>query len=509
MLITPAKKILYIISSSLILSSCGYYKKGPKTVVFRPVDNIDLVQGLEQSPYFSLNVNGLDAFVYHGFETIDEFEWYGDAGVMTNSPSYKGVSYCNFTISGKSEIKITTSDNILEWDIKPTLGSSILFDKKTLSLEIDGPRKFVAHIKFESGWEYFIVSAEEPETNIPDKNDPTVLFLEPGVHQFGQAWDPFVEGIKTLYVAGGAVVEATIKVKDKSNIKILGRGLFAQAFVPHAEEFEVRREQEWDADWMGIHIGRSNNIEIDGIALINSPGYQLEFAICENVNVKNVKLLGFGEHNNDGLHTYGKNITIDDCFIACNDDRICITGLFDNDCGTGDVLWDGTNKLSGTPVENITIKNMVFFGLHNNGGDIMLTWNGETYCRNVLVENCISLTPTNKAFVSAMHGGSAIFENIVIRNSHLYHGNLVSILVRNQGYQGAGGGAIKGLLLENITLEAKKSEIGKHYTGFDEKSNIEGVVFKNIIASDGVVKSIDETAIVKNEFVAPIEVLFD
>lgn len=496
---------LIIIAQST--SSCTAKDNGSSTTVYQPVKDLHLVEGLEESPLFKLNVNGLKAFVYRGIETVGEFEWYGDAGVMTDSPSYDGVSYCNFSIAKGADLIITATSEIEEFLVLPTNESAQLVNKNELSLSIDKAQKFVVQAKLNDKWEYFVISAEEPETNIPDKNAPNVLYLEPGVHQFGQAWDPFVDGINTLYVAGGAVVEATLKVKDKENIKILGRGLFAQAFVPHAEEFEVRREQEWDADWMGIHIGRSKNIEIDGIALINSPGYQLEFAICENVTVKNVKLLGFGEHNNDGLHTYGKNITVDDCFIACNDDRVCITGLFDNDYGTGDIMWDGTNELSGTPVSDITIRNMVFLGLHNNGGDIMLTWNGETYAKNILIENCISLTPTNKAFIASMHGGSAIFENIVVRNCHLYHGNLLSLLVRDQGYQGKGGGAIKDLLLENITLEANKSEIGKQLTGFSETSNIEGIVLKNIRAKDGILNSIEETNIVVNGFVAPVTVI--
>lgn len=504
-------KISRLITASLVLmllGSCGNKTvETDSTVVYDAPKGLETVKGLEKSPFFALKVNGKESFVYWGFEVVEEFEWYGDAGVMTDSPSYEGISYSNFSISKGAQMVITSASDILEWDIKPTLTTAELSDSKTLTVTVDGPKKFVVMVRDAEMWRYFIVSAEEPETNIPDRNDPSVLFLEPGVHKYGQAWDPFVDGIKTLYVSGGAVLEATLKVKDKSDIKILGRGLLAQAFVPHAEEFEVRREQEWDADWLGVHFGRSKNIEVDGIAVINSPGYQMEFAICENVTAKNVKLLGFGEHNNDGFHTYGKNITLDDCFVTCNDDRICVTGLFDNDCGTGDKLWDGTIKLSGTPVSDITIRNMVFWGLHNNGGDIMLTWNGETYCKNVLIENCVSITPTNKAFVASMHAGSAIFENITIRNCHLYHGNFLSLLVRDEGYQGAGGGAIKGLNIENITLDVNKSEIGKHLTGFSETSNIEGIVVKNIRGKDGVVKSLNETAITTNEFVSNITVV--
>ena len=156
------------------------------------------------------------------------------------------------------------------------------------------------------------------------------------------------------------------------------------------------REEEWDADWLGIVFVDSKDIEIDGVAVMSSPSYQLEFANCDDALVNNVKLCGFGEHNNDGLHTYGRNILVQNSFIASNDDRVCVTGLFDKESGTEDgINWDGSNELTGTPVSNITIKNMVFWGLDNNGGDIMLTWNGSDYAKDVTIENVISLSSTN------------------------------------------------------------------------------------------------------------------
>ncbi|MGQ1891352.1 glycosyl hydrolase family 28 protein [Thermophagus sp. OGC60D27] len=475
-----------------------------KTIVYPKIKNLETVDGLERSPFFSLEVNNKNAFVYRGFETREEHEWYGDAGTMTDSPSYKGVSFCNFSFSGQAKIAIRTSSEIEDWEILPNIPSKALASDSSIMLTIDTPRKFLVKAKLKNEWQFFIISAEAPETMIPDKNDPNVLFMEPGIHEVGQAWDPFTNGINTLYVSGGAVVKGTVKVLDKENIRILGRGLFSQAFVRHAEETEPRLEQEWDSDWMGFHFGRCKNIEVNGIAVINSPGYQMEFADCDDVKVKNVKLLGFGEHNNDGFHTYGRNITLEDCFVTANDDRVCITGLFDASEGTGDILWDGTNKLSGTPVANINIKNMIFWGLHNNGADIMLTWNGQDYCKDVTIENCYSLSPTNKAFIASMHGGSAIFSNIKIRNCYLNHGNLVSLLVRDEGYQGAGGGSIKNLTFENIQLNVNKSEIGKSLYGFSQKSNITKVSFRNIKANNGVVKNLDETGISSNEFVSDI-----
>ncbi|MCG8698419.1 MAG: glycosyl hydrolase family 28 protein [Bacteroidales bacterium] len=477
-----------------------------ENVIF-PAPDLSQIQGLEKSSDFALKINGKEAFVYHSFEEHDPYEWFGDAGTMVHSPSYEGVSFCNFIINEASTLEINVGEVIKSWNIKPEIKNSRQVAKNVIEVQLDNPRKMVLTAVLENGKEkYFIISAEEPETNVPNENSQHVLYFKAGVYKQGQAWDPFVNGVNTIYLEGGAVLEATIKSINKNNIKILGRGILAQAFVTHAEEVENRQEQEWDADWMGIHLRHSKNIEIDGITLVNSPGYQLELANCDSAIIKNVKLCGFGEHNNDGLHTYGRNMIVEDCLIAGNDDRICVTGLYDNDDGNGSIVWDGTVALEGTPVENITIRNSIFWGLHNNGGDIMLTWNGEDYCRNILVENCYSLSPTNKGFLASKHGGSAVFTNFRVENCHLYHGDLFSLLLEGVRNYGAGGGGIEDLKLKNITIDVPKAEIGDTMLGFDDKSRIDGLVLENIIASDGKLNSISETRIHMNRFVGNPEV---
>ena len=314
----------------------------------------------------------------------------------------------------------------------------------------------------------------------------------------------------TLYISGGAVLEATIKSNNKRNVKILGRGLISQSFVCHSEESSNdvnAREQEWDADWLGVVFVDSRDIEIDGIAIASSPSYQLEVANCENVKVNNVKLCGFGEHNNDGIHTYSTNVLVENSFIASNDDRICITGLYDKENGTDNIQWDGSNELTGVSVSNIVIKNMVFWGLDNNGADIMLTWNGSGYAKNILVEDVVSLTGTNKAFIAARHGGSADIHNVTFKNITIYHGNLFDVEIGESNYQGAGGGKFRDVNLENIYLDVYASEVGKQLIGENEKSNIKGIYFKNISTKEGPVKDLGKFQINKNVYVSQLEII--
>ncbi len=506
-------KVVFGLLLVATLLACGVKssKNDKETVgsatLYPAVEGLEKIHGLSESITFDLSVNGDDTFVYHTKEIKDQYEHVK----QLKSISYTGVSYVNFSFEGKAQLELSgLSEDTADWQIMPKdINYKVNQEKGSLSISIEKPEKFVVSATINGVVHSIIISAEAPEINVPSKDDKGVLFLEPGIHQYGQAWDPFVDGIHTVYLSGGAVLEATIKSKNKKNINLLGRGLISQSFVTHAEESssdENAREEEWDADWLGVVFIDSENVTVEGVAIASSPSYQLEVANCKGVVIKNVKLCGFGEHNNDGVHTYSSNVVLEDSFIASNDDRICITGLFDSENGTNDIQWDGTNELKGVGVENIVIKNMVFWGLDNNGGDIMLTWNGADYAKNILIENVKSLTPTNKAFLAARHGGSADINNLIIRNATLYHGNLFDLEIADSNYQGEGGGRLRNVSIEDVTIQADLKDIGKQLLGESLTSNIEGITLKNITTNNGVLANISDLNIVSNEFVSEIKV---
>lgn len=473
-------------------------------LIYPQVGDLNTVKGLTESKFFDLEINGEDVFVYHSAEIRDPHEHRKQG----NSVSYTGVSYANFVIkSGIAELEVSALQDATEWRVQPDVSTMDASLPNKLVLSLDKPQKFVITANIQGKEHGFIISAEPPEKNIPVKGTEGVLYLEPGVHKYGQAWDPYTNGVHTVYIAGGAVVEATIKSKDKKGVKLLGRGILSQSFVTHAEESrEGAQEQEWDSDWLGVVFMDSQDIEINGIAVMSSPSYQMELANCKKVTIDNLKLCGFGEHNNDGIHTYSSDVLVENSLIASNDDRICITGLYDKDNGAEGLDWDGTNELTGVPVSNITIRNMVFWGLDGNGGDIMLTWNGAGYAKNIIIEDVVSLTPTNKAFIAARHGGSADIHDMTIKNVRLQHGNLFDIEIAPSNYQGAGGGKIRNLYLENIDIKANFQAIGKQLKGQGPNSAIDGITLKNINTSEGRLETIEQLGLETNEFVRNVRV---
>jgi hypothetical protein len=220
--------------------------------------------------------------------------------------------------------------------------------------------------------------------------------------------------------------------------------------------------------------------------------------------VDNVKLLGFGKGNNDGIHLYGRNIELKNSFLAGSDDRICITGLFDREKFEVTKKEELQPRLEDTDVYNLRISNIVFWG-QKNGADIMLTWNGGKTCRDIVIENVHSLGFTNKGFVGSKHGGSVIVEDVTIRNAHLYHHRIVDIEVTAAGCWGQGGGSVRNILFENITIDAEPGQVSNKMIGHSTESNVDNIIFRNVSANGVKLTHIEQTNIETNEFVYNIK----
>ncbi|MGQ1891347.1 glycosyl hydrolase family 28 protein [Thermophagus sp. OGC60D27] len=477
-----------VLLSMVLFVGCNSQK--PKLNIAPNPGDLSVIEGLKESDLFDMKVNGKDLFIYHGFQVSYNKYGYGK----------KGGSFVNFASEpGLLNMEITASEKIESYTIMPEVQHEMV-NETTIRVKGDKLQKFLvtAHLE-KSGENWFIVSVEEPETNVPDKNDPSVLYIEPGVHPFGRAWRPYADGIKTVYLAPGAVVQATMHTVGQDGLTLTGRGVFAQALWDNGKDVSPLKA-EWMGDMMGINFRECNNLSIDGISVINCPSYQIELADCENVVVDNVKLMGFGKGNNDGIHLYGRNIELKNSFLAGSDDRVCITGLFDRERFEVTKKAELQPRLDDTDVYNLRINNIVFWG-QKNGADIMLTWNGGKTCRDVIVENVHSLGFTNKGFLATKHGGSVTVEDVTVRNAHLYHHRLIDLEITNAACWGQGGGSVRDILLEDITIDASSEDVSNKMLGFSSESNVDNIVFKNIKANGVHLNGLDQTSIQTNEFV--------
>lgn len=462
----------------------------PKTVVYPSPGNLAQIEGLSESDFFKVKVEADSAFVYYGKDEAPDTAYDG-----------KGISFLSFEMSyGPVNLEVSTTEPIDSFSVTPFNGSTNLTNSTHLHVSFNEPDKLLLTVFLKkSGKQQLVLSAEMPDWKKPKVDERGVLYLKPGIHQKGENWDPFTEQIHTLYLEGGAVLQTTLNVKGGKSAHIKGRGIVTQAFAKHASRKDDDAEP-WFARCQGIAITNTKKVKIEGITVMNSPGCQLAVNNADELLMNNVKLCGFGEQDNDGLHLFSRNVIAEDLLVISSGDRITLNGLYDNQ--TSQSEGDKTaNKLTGCIAENIQIRDFKAYGV-KNGADIMLSKNANHDLRTVLIENVASLAPTSGGFIAANHHGKGGIFDVVIVNSKVYHSQLINVQIK----KGVGQGKLRSLYLDNIDIDAQTSQIGSAIHGFSPERNVTDVIFTNLSAQGNFVKEFTQMGIKTNPFVSDIQV---
>ena len=175
------------------------------------------------------------------------------------------------------------------------------------------------------------IMSEEDENNC----------IEPGAAQdnaFGLTRRPFVNFYKC------------------NNVKLVGRGVLD---LSHLD----RRERR------GLVFTDCQNIEIEGVKIVNSPEWSFITYLCENIKIKDVDIFGYRQNSDAFAICNSENGTIERCFARSGDDLFDVKALggpldssSENITFTDCVAWGGKARCYGIhgevnrPIRNITFK---------------------------------------------------------------------------------------------------------------------------------------------------------
>ena len=251
-----------------------------------------------------------------------------------------------------------------------------------------------------------------------DKNDPNVIYFGEGEHDVG---DIELKSGQTLFIDEGAVVYATVFANDAENIKILGHGILDNSKNKEEILFEV------DGDNNDVDVGNAirrhfisfdycKNILIDGVTLRDSLVYNIRPAGCEDIVIRNVKLIGNWRYNSDGIDMHNcKNVLIDNCFIRTFDDSICAKGFG---------AWEDGEKMM----------------LHNGKMH-------DVFC-DLLVKNCVIWNDWGKCFEIGAECCADKMCDIKFCDSAIIHVNGAPLDCYNIDYAD-----VHDIIYENISIE--------------------------------------------------------
>ena len=230
-----------------------------------------------------------------------------------------------------------------------------------------------------------------------DINSPDVIYYGAGEHDVG--WIE-LKSNQTLFIDEGAVVHACIRATDAENIRILGRGILDNSRNKEKILFEANVENNDKAVSNAkrahtVQIEYCTNIEIDGITIRDSLVYNVRPLGCENLNIRNVKIIGCWRYNSDGIDMHNcKNVHISNCFLRTFDDAICVKGF--------DFFYRSDEA-------EATQKAMY------RGGKCYDTF------ENVLVENCVIWNDWGKALEIGAETKAEEIRNITFRGCDIIH----------------------------------------------------------------------------------------
>ncbi len=402
---TTAASIGLMVVSTTLLWAC--YQP-------QPLNRYVPYEALEKSAVFQVAAAGQEVFVARE-------ECFGGSVFHTSQ----------FFVEGDTEITITSASPINTYAIRPyhkNIAGTV--EGNQLTFRVSEPEMLMVTV---NDYQPLCLFQTPPETDVPDRDDPAVVYFPAGTHEVGLL-SP--KSGQTVYLEQGAWVKGRVYAEDVENVTIRGRGVIdARGFTSKPEKI------------CGLEFKNAQHIRVDGIGLRTGEWWQSLYLLCQDVEVTYMNLMSFGL-NNDGINIDGvTDFRASHNFIGCGDDG---------------------------------------FGWHAVDAEA----NGQPPTRNCLAEDCVIY---NAHAGNGLRVGASmeteLFENITFRDiTVLAHANAG---IRSDHSDWA---TVRNLRFENFYIEqpGRPVEIRiektrySNSTGFqDEQGHIEGLYFNHVVASGG------------------------
>lgn len=460
-------KLPHILLSLLCCMACCSCARSAQ-VAFPEQDGSPVVtfpgpDGIRASDQFSVTVNGKSSFTYKT-----------NAQYSGNTLPIEAASWTSFDFSGGPvTVQITKLKGTAgAVKIRPTsYGITPVVNGNVVTFTLDKPRKVSVECSGDPLQAMFIF-AGTPETDIPNPDDPNVVYWGPGVHDVGNNYQ-LVAG-KTYYLAGGAWVKGMFR-GGGDNVRICGRGVLSSAAYPHN-------------DGPGSILISGTDITIEGITVTESPGW----TVSGGTTHRDLRLMGW-YHNTDGITTRaGAEASVEDCFIMNYDDQFIVGG------------------------RALTMTNLVLYPLR--GSCFQISWNVSSAAPGATLIKDVDIIhyPSNEdydgvvAVFSMNHGGRAdlgniTFEDIRVESMEGSVKRFCSLRLAPNPWSRVPVseiGSLSNVTFRNITING--STYGNRIHGLSPTQTISNIHFENLVINGQPITNAAQADIDTNQFTSNI-----
>lgn len=232
-----------------------------------------------------------------------------------------------------------------------------------------------------------------------------------------------------------------------------------------------------------IQPHRCKNILIEGVAIINSPMWEIHPLLSENITVRKVRIKSHGP-NNDGCDPEScKDVLIEDCYFDTGDDCIAIKSGRNED-----------GRRVGVPTENIIVRGCEMKDGH---GGITIGSEISGGVRNVFGENCKMDSPSLDHGLRVKNNASrgGLLENFYFRHitiGQVAHAAITIDFNYEEGAKGKFTPVMRNFVVDGLSVG--KCQYGVDIQGLDgapvEDIKITNSTFDNV-AKGNVVKNVN------------------
>ncbi|MER5436151.1 glycosyl hydrolase family 28 protein [Streptomyces sp. NPDC002588] len=386
-----------------------------------------------------------------------------EINAATGSGKVYNSSMVYFDFCGAVELEITyLKGGTTKAGVRPdALGITPELLGDTLRFTLDEPRDLVVQINDEI-FDCLHVITNRVDPHPPSADDPDVLWFGPGVHTVTGNVLTVPTG-KTVYLAGGAVLQAQVYFKDVEKAALTGHGML-------------------NAGPGGILCEGSTDIRVQDVIIMNPNGYAGTFAESANIHVKKARSFS-SKGNGDGFDVFSATgIVFDGCFMRNSDDCFAIYAH----------RWDYYGDTRDITIQNCTlwadVAHPINVGTHGN------TDAPETI-ENLLIKNidvldhrepqmgyqgCIALNP----------GDSNLIKNVRIEDVRIEDfrwGQVIHMrIMYNTKYNTSVGRGIEDVYVKNLTYTGTHANPSL-FLGYDADHAIKNVTFENLVINGLVV----------------------
>ncbi len=428
------KKIIFTISFLLMLMLFTFTASAEDRII--PHEGNIL---FPESDVYAVTVNGIKVPVRA--EKVDGYSW----------------DVAMFSAEGAYEVSVTARKGLEKYKISPTArGVETAVQGNTVSFKLNEPMYLMMEMPDSPA---LILLITPPETEIPDKNDPNVIYFGPGVHEAGVI---NLKSNQTVYIASGAVVHGRIQGVNAENIKVLGRGVleaekYTTSPYPGVDNPEIN-EGVWKTNnrTKGLYFQGCTNGKIEGISVRNAHKWQALYLKCKNFEISNMNTMAMRVQN-DGLDVDTiEDFHIHDNFIMSGDD------------GFG---WHTVRAVETLeePTRNVVANNNTIYNSSEGGNGIRFGSSMETELwENIKITNTYILNSSCNAVMLDIQ------DWVTLKNVHIEN-----VFVENEP-----GWAVLHMQIvkENYSNDVELTEpVEKE----DYRGHIDGVTVKNLVAENG------------------------